>query len=333
MRPDGTAVATARVTRAGARVPPRGWGEAGLPTHWVLLTDLAATMNLRLRLGQSRSFTRLRIAIAAAAVAVLGSPGLAPADTVTSQNWSGYAAHRAGVLFKNSSASWRQPVANCTAGSPSYSAFWVGIGGYKLNSNAVEQIGTELDCNTNGSESISAWYELVPAPTHTIRMRVSGGDLLSARIAVSGNRVTLGLLDRTDHQSFVMTRLDPGLDASSAEWIAEAPSDCTSESSCSTLPLANFGSMRFTNASATARGRMGAVSSALWNTTRILLGYFARGWTFVSDTTKSRAAPTALEDHGHAFSVDYAAATHPASGPSLRPRAVIVHLHRAAADP
>ena len=41
-------------------------------------------------------------------------------------------------------------------------------------------------------------------------------------------------------------------DISSAEWIAEAPSTCSQGlSSCTPLPLADFGTVQFTSASAT----------------------------------------------------------------------------------
>jgi Peptidase A4 family len=235
------------------------------------------------------------------AVVVLGVfAASASGDVTTSHNWAGYAAHRAGARFTKVSASWRQPVARCTPGRRTYSAFWVGLGGYSLSAKAMEQIGTELDCNAGGGETIGAWYELVPAATRDISMSVGGGDLITASVSVVGDRVTLRLLDVSDRQSFAATVTDPGLDVSSAEWIAEAPSDCTAVG-CTTLPLANFGAVRFTSASAwTSGGRGGAISSPLWRTTEIVLGYSPRG-------SRARATPTPLARGGHAFGVDFAA--------------------------
>src|SRR5580693_1467505 len=48
-------------------------------------------------------------------------------QTVTSTNWSGYAA--TGGPFTSVSADWVQPAGNCSTGDQ-YAAFWVGLDGY-----------------------------------------------------------------------------------------------------------------------------------------------------------------------------------------------------------
>jgi hypothetical protein len=240
-----------------------------------------------------------------AIVALLGPAALARADTTTSDNWSGYAAHRAGVKFRKVTAQWRQPSGICVPGHSSYSAFWVGIGGYNLTSNALEQIGSEFDCTATGHRRMSVWYELVPAPSRAIRMRVSPGDRLGASVKVSGSRVRLWLADLTRDESFTKTVVDRHVDATSAEWIAEAPSNCFSATSCQILRLADFGSVGFTGASAeTTHYRWGSISNPLWNTTRIVLG--SHGQRYVSGGgLLGLASPSALRSDGHAFSVDY----------------------------
>jgi hypothetical protein len=45
---------------------------------------------------------------------------------------------------------WVQPKVTCTAGQPSYSAFWVGLGGFSTDAQALEQIGTESNCDSRG---------------------------------------------------------------------------------------------------------------------------------------------------------------------------------------
>ena len=57
-------------------------------------------------------------------------------------------------------------------------------------------------------------------------------------------------------------------DTSSAEWIAEAPSQCDSTSSCTPLPLADFGTVQFTGASATANGHTGSIDDSNWSSQR-----------------------------------------------------------------
>ena len=97
-------------------------------------------------------------------LAVLAVASAARADTVTSDNWSGYAVHGSGVTFRSVSGTWVQPESTCVSGTKTYSAFWVGIGGYSLTSSGLEQVGTELDCSSDGTAVLSAWYELVPGP-------------------------------------------------------------------------------------------------------------------------------------------------------------------------
>ena len=96
--------------------------------------------------------------------ATLCAAPAALAKTTTNSNWAGYAVHYPGVSFRQVSGTWKQPNATCVPGQSTYSAVWVGIGGYKPTSHALEQIGTEADCNAAGNTVVSAWYELVPAP-------------------------------------------------------------------------------------------------------------------------------------------------------------------------
>ena len=165
----------------------------------------------------------LRPVIAAAASLALLAPG-ALADTSNSSNWAGYAVHRAGVSFKRVNGRWREPSATCTAGSPRYSAVWVGLGGYNETSNALEQIGTEIDCSPAGKVVSSAWYELVPAAAQTIKFRVRPGDLVAASVTVEPQQVVVMTLSNlTLHRSFTKTLQAATVDVSSAEWIVEAP--------------------------------------------------------------------------------------------------------------
>jgi hypothetical protein len=66
-----------------------------------------------------------------------------------------------------------------------------------------------------------------------------------------------------------VTVLQP--DLTSAEWVAEAPSSCSSSGQCRTLPLANFGSVAFTRAATTGDGHGGTISDAAWQATPLEL--------------------------------------------------------------
>ncbi|MGO9496552.1 MAG: G1 family glutamic endopeptidase [Solirubrobacteraceae bacterium] len=231
-------------------------------------------------------------------------PASALADTSTSANWSGYVVHRTGVSFRRVQASWTQPNATCQEGDATYSAFWVGLGGYSSSSDALEQIGTELDCSASGTITSSAWYELVPSPMNSIRMTVKPGDRMSASVVVLGHRVTLRLTDQTEHESFSKQITAKSVDTSSADWIAEAPSACTTTNFCEPLPLTNFGSMLFTAARArTTEGFEGPIASSAWDTTKIALS--SGGRVFIGFGTATKSSPSPLLRSGTSFQVSY----------------------------
>ncbi len=254
-------------------------------------------------MGAVRS--RLILALMTAATLLVAAPA-ALADVVSSSNWAGYAVHRSGIRFTKVLARWTQPSARCTAGHRTYSALWVGLGGYDASSDAVEQIGTEVDCTASGRVSSTAWYELVPAPSRPIDMKVRPGDRLVASVSVTGNRVVLALQNATTHRSFRRTFHPSTVDVSSAEWILEAPSECTANNTCRTLPLANFGSASFALARAQAvGGHSGAIASPFWDFTQIKLNPGGRRFVTLGGADAGVAVPSALNAQGNGFSVAY----------------------------
>src|SRR5258707_1170383 len=52
--------------------------------------------------------------------------------------------------FSDVTGTWIQPAASCIPGQSSSAAIWVGLGGYTVGSNALEQTGTSADCNSSG---------------------------------------------------------------------------------------------------------------------------------------------------------------------------------------
>lgn len=253
---------------------------------------------------------------------LLGPVAVAQADTNTSLNWSGYAVHRHGVKFRRVAGEWREPTGTCQAGSDtSYSAFWVGLGGYRLNSRALEQIGTEFDCTPSGQAVLSAWYELVPYPSRKVTLAVNPGDLMRAKVKVAGAKVTVSLRDLTTGHSFRRTITDRYTDISSAEWIAEAPSECLSVTQCQVLPLADFGAVGFTRVFAqTTKYARGGIASAHWNHTKIVLAN-TNGRRYVSGTSPTASAtPGELVNGGRAFTITYAGSTSTLVTPSERTR-------------
>jgi Peptidase A4 family len=242
------------------------------------------------------------------AAALLAAP-VALANTTKSTNWAGYAVHRAGVSFHQVSGTWTQPSARCVAGQLSYSAAWVGLGGYDPTSNALEQIGTEIDCTAGGKVSSSAWYELVPAPSKTISLSVAPGDVMHAIVTVTGHRVVVELDNLTTHHRFHKTLQTASIDVSSAEWIVEAPSQCVNQFACQALPLADFGSVAFASATVTpTTGPAGTIVDPRWGRTKIRLTTGNQRFIVARNTsdTAGTAAPSALRAGGSAFDVVYA---------------------------
>jgi hypothetical protein len=247
-------------------------------------------------------------------VAVLCGLTLAPAalaGATQSSNWAGYAIHRSGVRFNKVLGTWRQPSATCQAGAATYSSVWVGLGGYSQTSKALEQIGSEVDCSAKGTVRSSAWYELVPAPSRTIKMTVRPGDRLSAEVTVAGHEVTLVLHDLTRGRTFTRRLHVSTVDSSSADWIVEAPSQCSGNFACQTLPLADFGTATFSHAeAATTGGHSGRISDRAWDLTEITLSPSGRRFVGQGSTSGAASAtPSALAAGGSAFTVSYRGST------------------------
>jgi hypothetical protein len=165
-----------------------------------------------------------------------------PHIAATSFNWSGFAA--TGRKFQSVSAHWTEPTAHCNGTGRKFSSFWVGIDG--ANSSTVEQTGTEVDCH-GSTPKYFAWYEMFPAFPVNFSNRVRPGDHFSASVTHnSGSKYTLVIKDHTQHWSHIVHKSLRGARNSSAEIIAEAPSTGSGH----VLPLANFGTMHFSNAKA-----------------------------------------------------------------------------------
>jgi hypothetical protein len=241
---------------------------------------------------------RIYFACSAAAVALAATPPAAAAATsVVSHNWGGYAVKtKSGAKFRKVAGTWVVRKPNCSTRSPGYSAAWVGLGGFGQNPHRLEQTGTDANCTAAGKRRYSAWYELLPAGSKRIAMTVHAGDAMSASVEVQGTSVTLRLRNRTTGALFTKTTSMQSPDVTSAEWIVEAPSDCAG-GDCAVLPLADFGTVPFSAASATKRhGTPQPISHSSFSVFQIKLR---------SDTGGYGATASALSSGGTAFSVSY----------------------------
>jgi hypothetical protein len=176
--------------------------------------------------------------------------GVRNAMAAGSYNWAGYAATATtDGAFTAVSGSWVVPTLTCT-GEDRITSDWVGLDGW--TSSTVEQDGTVGQCFQNEPIYYS-WYEMYPAGTVVVGTTVAPGDSISASVTRSGSSYTLALTDSTNTaNSFTETATcatTTCLDTS-AEWIAERPSYSTT----GIVPEAIFSTLKFTNASLTAKG-------------------------------------------------------------------------------
>jgi hypothetical protein len=256
----------------------------------------------------------------ASAAAPSASAATTEGQSASSANWSGYVAgggSGSATKFSSVSGSWTEPNVDCSAGQ-GYSAFWVGIGGAGQQSQGLEQTGTEADCSAGGSASHFAWFELVPAAPVHMDLKVSAGDHITGKVTVNGTNITVTLSDSTTGQSATKNLTMQNPDTSSAEWIAEAPSQCGNGTGCQPLPLTNFGTVDFSDAAATANGHTGTISDSAWASQPVQLtpgaSQLGDGGGFVSnDTSSAGATPSDLSSDGSAFSVTWGSSAQPAA--------------------
>jgi hypothetical protein len=182
--------------------------------------------------------------------------------------------------FTDVTGQWVEPRATCSAGQSTTTSFEVGLGGFALEATEVEEVGTSAICSASGQASYDAWYELVPSTAVTLKLTVDPGDLIASSVVVHGSTITLQVIDRT-RKTRATTQLNvtSPLDTSSAEWLAQVPSSCSS-GNCRPGRLTRFGSVTFTHAFATASAVeanlvgqpvSGAIMSPYWTPQAIVL--------------------------------------------------------------
>lgn len=243
------------------------------------------------------------LAAAAALAAAVAAPPVASASAAAipesqSANWAGYVVD--GRNFSSVSGHWVVPTVR--EQSDAFSAFWVGLGGVSNRSRALEQTGTDSDF-VGGRAQYYAWYELVPAAPVILSLPVRPGDHMAGRVTVRGTTVTVSIANQTAHRSFARTLHMRRPDTSSAEWIAEAPSEIGPSGAVDVLPLADFGTTRF--ASAAARdlaGHAGPISDSRWRAQRLDLESSSDGANGPSGDlpAPSTGAPAGVGSSGNA---------------------------------
>ena len=172
-----------------------------------------------------------------------------------------------------------------------------------------------------GKASYYAWYELVPAASVTLKLKIFAGDKITSTVLIKGTDVLVQVKNRTRHTVFTKHLQMAAPDLASAEWIAEAPSECTVTGFCRTVPLTNFGSVSFSKVASLGNGQGGTLSGPGWEPTPIQLVPRARrffGDVNASASSTAGASPTGVAPDGSAFTVNWVAdaTTQPSSSSS-----------------
>jgi hypothetical protein len=129
-------------------------------------------------------------------------------------------------------------------------------------------------------------------------------------VLVKGQTITFSLRNLTKRTRFskVLTTAQT-LDLGSAEWIAEAPSNCTSLGHCKVAPLTNFRTVTFTRAAAIGNDHPGTILDGTWTAGPIELiaddtasGLFSQGDILGPGVG---AVPADVTADGRSFSVSW----------------------------
>jgi hypothetical protein len=216
----------------------------------------------------------------------------ASARMVVTPNWSGYVAQApvastyAHPYFTSVTGTWTVPAARCDRhrGEGS-STVWVGLGvfhsHYRPEGNDPspsldqEEVGTDSNCAASGERVYYAWFELAPYPSVRTfpyaRDKVSPGDTVRGLVKVlSPSLVELRLDDRTRGWTFLTKITFSSQNASTADWVVEAPAECVWYA-CHEASLANFGSVTMRNISAVGAGATGTLTDPDWKIARVRL--------------------------------------------------------------
>ncbi len=154
----------------------------------------------------------------------------------------------------------------------------------------MEQLGTDAQV-VNGKTTYYAWYEMYPAGVVMINsITVNPGDTITASVSYSKGVFTLSLTDGSQ-PVFSINKSDPSAARSSAEWIEEAPS-----SGSGVIPLADFGTVSFSNASATVGGQTAAINGFTDKTYQV---------DMITQADVLKATTSSLNSSGTGFTVTW----------------------------
>jgi hypothetical protein len=211
-----------------------------------------------------------------------------PSGSGTSLNWSGYEATSG--TFTGIGATWTIPTVAASS-SLTADATWVGIGG--VTSHDLIQVGTQA-ITGNGANQVQyeAWLETLPQATQQIPVTVNAGDSVTASLSqISTGQWQISFHDNTTGSQYAV-QVAYASSLSSAEWIAEAPSDQDG-----LMQLDQFGAIPFSGAYVIQNG-----------TQMTIAGAGGAMLSMVNSANQAMSIPSALNSDGASFTVSRTAA-------------------------
>ncbi|EIW85918.1 hypothetical protein CONPUDRAFT_44784 [Coniophora puteana RWD-64-598 SS2] len=159
-----------------------------------------------------------------------------------STNWAGAIQSKAAGTFKSVTGTFTVPK---PSGSGAASA-WVGIDGASCGS-AILQTGVDFNIN-NGQVSYDSWYEWFPAGAYDFsNFAIKAGDVVKLTVTATSKTAGSAVIENVTTGKKVSKALTSShaLCEQDAEWIVE-----DFEENGGLVPFANFGTVTFSDASA-----------------------------------------------------------------------------------
>ena len=177
-------------------------------------------------------------------------------NSLPSANWAGYEDTGTGARFTEVTGSWVVPaVSQATFGD---SSTWVGIDGIQSHGDLV-QAGTDQSWSPAGA-LYYAWYELLPEASVELGL-VFPGDHITVKIdETTAGKWAISVDDLTKNTNWANS-VSYNAPGTSAEWVEEAP---TLSSDNSVEPLADFGTVQFSNMAVQGPGTASATGSPIY---------------------------------------------------------------------
>ncbi len=164
-----------------------------------------------------------------------------------------------------------------------------------------------------GSRLYYIWYELVPADSVNLKVKVQPGDVIASSVVVNGTDILVQVNDRTRAEcgSRSISRWPLPISARRSGLPKRLPSAART-GICPQLALTNFHSVTFTRSFAVGNSLNGTISSPNWTSTELQL--VPRSHRFYGDPNDptslaggAGATPSTLIADGSGFSIAWSA--------------------------